>query len=62
VPLPRILDQWVLLWNKAKENPSFLSKFESLWIGLYQIEKKICCNSYFLKDTNGKFQMLSVNG
>jgi hypothetical protein len=34
-------DQFVLLWNKAKEKPSLHSKFDALWIGPYQIENKL---------------------
>lgn len=42
-------DHYVLLWNKAEENPSMNNKFEALWIGPYQIEKIISFNSYSLE-------------
>jgi hypothetical protein len=43
----------VLLWNKAKENPSLHTKFEALWIGPYTIENILGYNSYLLKDMKG---------
>jgi hypothetical protein len=55
-------DQLVLLWNKAKEKPSFHTKFEALWIGPYHIEKVIGYNSYLLKDMKGMIQPFPVNG
>jgi hypothetical protein len=54
-------DQLVLLWNKAKEKPSFHTKFEALWIGPYQIQKIIGYNSYLLKNMKGIIQSLLVN-
>jgi hypothetical protein len=55
-------DQLVLLWNKAKEKPSFHTKFEALWIGPYQIENILGFNSYLLKNMDGTIQTLPVNG
>lgn len=55
-------DQYVLLWNKAKEKPSMHTKFEALWIGPYQIEKVIGFNSYIIKDFDGNVLKLLVNG
>jgi hypothetical protein len=52
----------VLLWNKAKENPSMHMKFEALWIRPYVIEKILGFNSYMLQDMKGKRLMLPVNG
>ena len=54
--------QLVFLWNKAKENPSFHTKFEALWISPYQNEKVIGFNSYLLKDMKGTIQGFPVNG
>jgi hypothetical protein len=54
--------QLVLLWNKAKEKPSFHTKFEALWIGPYQIEKVIGYNSYLFKDMKGMIQPFPMNG
>jgi hypothetical protein len=52
----------VLLWKKAKEKPSMLTKFEALWIGPYIIEKIMGLNSYMLKYMKSKMLMLHVNG
>jgi hypothetical protein len=52
----------VLLWNKAKENPSMHTKFEALWIRPYVIEKILGFNSYMLQDMKGKRLMFPVNG
>jgi hypothetical protein len=54
-------DQFILLWNKEKEKPSFHTKFESLWIGPYQIKKLIGYNSYLLKYMKGIIQPFPVN-
>ena len=55
-------DQYVLLWNKAKEKPSMQTKFEAFWIGPYQIEKVIGCNSCIIKDLDGTVHKLPLNG
>jgi hypothetical protein len=55
-------DQFVLLWNKAKEKPSLHSKFDALWIGPYQIENICGFNSYLLKGMDDQVLKLSVNG
>jgi hypothetical protein len=49
--------QLVLLWNKAKENPSMHIKFEELWIGPYIIENILGYNSYLLKYMKGTIQV-----
>jgi hypothetical protein len=51
----------VLLWNKAKENPSMHTKFESLWIEPYVVENILGFNSYMLQDMKGKRLMFLVN-
>jgi hypothetical protein len=50
----------VLLWNKAKEKPLMHTKFESLWVGPYIIEKITGFNYYMLKDMKGKMLMGNI--
>jgi hypothetical protein len=55
------MGELVLLWNKDKENPSMKTKFESLYIGPYIVEKILVFNSYLLKDMKGKILMFPIN-
>jgi hypothetical protein len=61
-PTQKRINQFLNLWNKAKEKPSMHTKFEELWIRPYVIENILGFNAYMLQYMKGKRLMLPVNG
>jgi hypothetical protein len=52
----------VLMWDKRKEKPRMHKKFDSIWLGPYQIEKKSGINSFYFITPEGEKLPLHVNG
>ena len=51
----------VLKWDKASEAKGKHSKFQKLWLGLYEIAKKIGDATYRLQSLQGDLENLPVN-
>jgi hypothetical protein len=51
----------VLLWNKKGEKPGNHGKFESLWLGPYQIQGVAGNNSFYLSHLDGEKLPLPIN-
>ena len=52
----------VLKWDKAHEEKGKHTKFQKMWLGLFQIIEKIGSNTFILQDLTGKREPLPVNG
>lgn len=52
----------VLLWNKRHEKPGDHGKFDSLWLGPYQIDETVGPNAFYLLNLEGEQIQLFVNG
>jgi transposase InsO family protein len=52
----------VLMWDKRKEKPGVLKKFDGLWLGPYKIERKDGVNSFYLASLDREKLPLLVNG
>ena len=51
----------VLKWDKASEAKGKHSKFQKLWLGPYEISKKISDATYRLQSLQGDLENLPVN-
>jgi hypothetical protein len=52
----------VLKWDKVNEPKGKHSKFQSLWLGPYQVAEKIGVGTYQLQNLRGELDSLPVNG
>jgi hypothetical protein len=52
----------VLKWDKAHEEKGKHTKFQHLWLGPFQIAKKLGPSTYILQSLNGEVENLLVNG
>ena len=52
----------VLKWDKAHEEKGKHTKFQRLWLGLFQIIEEIGPSTFLLQDLSGKRDYLPVNG
>ena len=52
----------VLKWDKVNELKGKHSKFQSLWLGPFQVAENIEVGTYHLKNLRGEPNTLSVNG
>ena len=55
------VEDTVLKWDKASEGKGKHSKFQKIWIGPYQIAKKIGDATYILQSLQGDLENLAVN-
>jgi hypothetical protein len=53
---------FVLMWDKRREKPGMHKKFDSLWLGPYQIKERIGTDSFYLATTDGRRMPFLVNG
>ena len=51
----------VLKWDKASEAKGKHSKFQKIWLGLYDISEKISDATYRLQSLQGDLENLHVN-
>jgi hypothetical protein len=51
-----------LKWDKANKSKGKNSKFQNLWLGPFQVAKKIGAGTYRLQHLRGKSETLPVNG
>ena len=52
----------VLKWDKLSEPKGKHTKFQHLWLGLFQVEEKIGQGTYRLKTIQGETKKLPANG
>ena len=52
----------ILKWDKMHEEKGKNTKFRKLWLGPFQIIKKIGPSNFILKNLQGKKERLPVNG
>jgi hypothetical protein len=52
----------VLKWDKANEPKGKHSKFQSLWLGPFQVAERIGAGTYRLQNLRGELDALPVNG
>jgi hypothetical protein len=52
----------VLKWDRANEPKVKHSKFENLWLGIFQLAEKIGVGTYRLQNMRGESNTLPVNG
>jgi hypothetical protein len=50
------------MWDKRKGKPCMHKKFDSLWHGPYNIEKKSGIDSFYLTTPEGRKFPLPING
>ena len=52
----------VLKWDKVNEPKGKHSKFQSLWLGPFQVVENIGVGTYRLQNLRGELDALPVNG
>ena len=52
----------VLKWDKAHEEKGKHTKFQKMWLGPFQIAKKIGSYTFILQDLTRKRESLPING
>jgi hypothetical protein len=52
----------VMKWEKENEPKGKNSKFQSLWLGAFQVAEKIGASTYRLQNLRGEPNALLVNG
>ena len=52
----------VLKWDKAHEGKGKHTKFQTMWLGPFQIIEVIGSSTFMLQDLTGKRESLPVNG
>jgi hypothetical protein len=53
---------FVLMWDKRREKPRMHKKFDSLWLGPYQIKEISRVDSFYSTTVKGRRIPLPVNG
>jgi hypothetical protein len=51
-----------LKWDKSHEEKKKHTKFQHIWLGPFQIAKKLGPSTYILQSLNGEVENLLVNG
>ena len=52
----------VLKWDKGHEDKGKHTKFQSLWIGPFTVQKNLCQHTYRLQSLDRKIGSLPING
>jgi hypothetical protein len=50
------------MWDKRREKPGMHQKFDSLWLGPYQIKERSGVDSFYLATAEGRRMPLPFNG